>query len=463
MRFLLLAVSATLFPATTASAAVDRPNIVVIFIDDLGWADLGCYGNEYHETPNLDRLAREGIRFTDAYAASPVCSSTRGCFLTGRFPARVGITDFIPGHWRPWERLIVPPIKSHLPLEETTFAEVIRELGYQRAYLGKWHLGGRQHYPDRQGFNHVLVAGGGRHFGNRITGDIDTTLPEDVYLTDWLTDRAIEFMETNRNMPFLLMLSHYTVHIPLEAKAQSVEKFARKGREPGMARSHPTYAAMIHDMDAAVGRLVARIDELGLSESTLVVVTSDNGGLIRRFDQKGPIVSTQAPLRGEKGTLYEGGIRVPMLVRWPGVVEPGRESREPVFSGDVWPTLVTAAGMGVDPGMVDGISLMPLLEGAETTGREAIYFHYPHYHHMDPAGAVRSGDWKLIEHFDDGELELYNLESDMGEATNLADEQPEKADALRQRLAAWRESAGALMPTQNPDYDPARAEKWGRR
>jgi uncharacterized sulfatase len=449
-----------LLPLAAWAANVDRPNIVLIFIDDLGWADLGSYGNEYHETPNLDRLAAEGMRFTDAYTASPVCSSTRGCFMTGRYPARVGITDFIPGHWRPWERLVVPPIKNHLPLEETTFAEIVRELGYQRAYFGKWHLGGLEQYPDRQGFNRVLVASGGGHFGSRITGDQTLQLPDDVYLTDWLTDRAIEFVEANRNVPFLVMLSHYTVHIPLEARRESVEKFEAKGRQPGLARSHPTFAAMVYDMDAAVGRLLGKIDDLCLRESTLVIFTSDNGGLVRRYDQMGPIVSSQAPLRGEKGTVYEGGLRVPMIVRWPGVVETGRECNEPVFSGDVWPTVVTAAGMGVEPGMVDGVNLVPLFAGGQSLDREAIYFHYPHYHHMDPAGAVRAGDWKLIEHFDDGERELYNLRDDLGESTNLAEEEPQKAAALAQQLSAWRASVGARMPTENPDYDPARALLW---
>jgi uncharacterized sulfatase len=443
------------------AAAIDRPNIVLILIDDLGWVDLGCYGNEYHQTPNLDRLADEGMRFTDAYAASPVCSSTRACLLTGRYPARVGITDFIPGHWRPWERLIVPPIKDHLPLEETTFAEVIRELGYERAYFGKWHLGGRDHYPDRQGFNRVSVASGGQHFGSRIMGDAAQQLPDDVYLTDWLTDRAIEFIGNNRNVPFLLMLSHCTVHIPLEARSDSIAKFERAGN--GMARSHPTFAAMVYDMDAAVGKLLRAMDDLDLRKNTLVIFTSDNGGLVRRYDQAGPIVSSQAPLRGEKGTVYEGGLRVPMIVRWPGVVAPGRECDEPVFSGDLWPTIVAAAGMGVDPGTVDGVNLVPLFEGDGSIGREAIYFHYPHYHHMDPAGAVRAGPWKLIEHFDDGELELYNVRDDLGETTNLAVTEHRIAQELQNALAMWRESVGARMPIENPDFEPARRALWRSR
>jgi uncharacterized sulfatase len=220
---------------------------------------------------------------------------------------------------------------------------------------------------------------------------------------------------------------------------------------------------MVYDMDAAVGKLLRAMDDLDLRKNTLVIFTSDNGGLVRRYDQAGPIVSSQVPLRGEKGTVYEGGVRVPMIVRWPGVVAPGRETSEPVFSGDLWPTIVTAAGMGVDPGTVDGVNLVPLLEGEGSIGREAIYFHYPHYHHMDPAGAVRAGPWKLIEHFDDGELELYNLHDDLGETTNLADTQHRIAQELQQGLATWRESVGARMPIENSDFDPARKALWRSR
>ncbi|MEQ8786951.1 MAG: sulfatase [Pirellulaceae bacterium] len=468
----LLFLAAAAWPSAVLGEAAARekrpPNVLFILIDDLGWADLGCYGNKFHETPQIDGLAKQGMLFTDAYAASPVCSSTRCSLMTGKYSATVGITDFIPGHWRPWEKLVVPPIKHELPLEEVTLAEPLKAKGYATCYLGKWHLGGASHYPDKQGFDRTIVAGGGRHFGNALSGDVNMKLPQDEHLTDYLTDQALDFIDAHREQPFFVYLSHYAVHIPLEAKQTTIKKYEAKAKrmnEKQIApKSHPTYAAMLENVDENVGRLLAKLDEWELADNTIVIFFSDNGGLIQRFDKAGPKVAPQDPLRDEKGTVYEGGIRVPMLVRWPGVVEPGSRCDEPVTSADFFPTLVEFAEAGPHARHeVDGKSLRPLLTQQGAFERDAIYFHYPHYHHMDPAGAIRAGDLKLVEHFDDGQLELFNLRNDLSESNDLAAEMPQQAKKLQQQLAAWRKRVGARMPTPNPDYDPAKAPQWGKR
>lgn len=442
--------------------AADKPNVVFILIDDLGWADLSCYGNKFHESPNIDRLASQGMRFTDAYAASPVCSSTRCSLMTGNYPATVGITDFIPGHWRPWEELVVPPIKNQLPLADVTLAEPLKAAGYATCYLGKWHLGGTTHYPHKQGFDVALVQRGA-HFGTTLTGTRTIKLNKDEYLSDRLTDEAIRFIKKNKDRPFFVYLSHYAVHIPLQAKPDKISKYEKKAAKL-KPKSHPTYGAMIEHVDESVGRVMETLDQLKLSENTIVVFFSDNGGLISRFDKKGPIVSPQTPLRAEKGTVYEGGIRVPMIVRHPGMIEPNTVCHEPVSSVDFFPTIMQwTACKTPDNHRVDGLSLLPLLKQTGKFRRDAIYFHYPHYHHMDPSGAIRAGDYKLIEHFDDGQLELYNLQEDISEKHNLATKMPGKAKSLQTKLAAWRKSVGALMPAPNPNHDAAKAHLWQRR
>jgi len=443
-----------------ASARASKPNIVFILIDDLGWADLGCYGNAFHETPHIDGLAREGMRFTDAYAAAPVCSPTRASILSGQYPARVGVTNFIAGHLRPWAKLKqVVNRQQYLPLESVTMAEALGEAGYTCGYFGKWHLGGRDRFPDRQGFDTMLVSGG-RHFKFRTTPK--TPVEEGAYLAEVLTDHAERFIEAHKDEPFFLFLSHYAVHIPLEARQELIEKYEKKTKPP-TGVNHPVYAAMVEHVDQSVGRVLAGLRAAGVDENTLVVFFSDNGGLRQRFDGDGPIVSTNAPLRDEKGSLYEGGIREPLIVRWPGVVPPRSICRAPVTSVDFYPTLLEAARAPGDPGHVlDGVSLLPLLEGGRVE-RDPLFWHYPHYHHSTPAGAVRQGDWKLHEFFEDGRLELYNLRNDLGETRDLAQEKPAKAKELQQQLAAWRESVNADMPTPNPNYDPGRQHEWGRR
>jgi uncharacterized sulfatase len=422
-------------------------NVVLILIDDLGWADLACYGSTFHDTPNVDRLATQGLRFTDAYAA-PVCSPTRASLLTGQSTARVGITDFIPGHYRPFARLVVPPIHNHLPHETDTVAEALKRAGYRTACFGKWHLGrGREHSPGKHGFDEF---GGAPNRGDKAV--------------DGLTTRAERFIEANKERPFFLFLSHHTVHIPLQAPKRLVQKYQARAKQVKQPQSHPTYAAMVEYMDDSVGRIMAKLDELKLADRTLLIFYSDNGGLIQRFDKKGPVVTSNKPLRDEKGSCYEGGIRVPLIVRWPGVTTPGTECAEPVISDDLYPTIAEVAGAKPAQGhIVGGTSLLPLLQGKKSLDRDAIHWHYPHYHHTTPCGAIRAGDLKLIEYFEDGRLELYDLAQDIGESTNLAEEKPQVAKKLQARLATWRKQVGAKMPTPNPKYAPKRAHEWHRR
>ncbi len=435
------------------SATIDlhkKPNIFFILIDDMGWPDLACYGSKFHETPNIDRLASQGMKFTDAYAACPVCSPTRASIMAGQYPARVGITDFIPGHWRPYEKLVVPENRLQLPLESVTIAEVLKERGYATCYIGKWHLGGKDFSPDKQGFDKVVLGVKNRN-DKQVSG---------------FTDQAIKFIEEKKQEPFFLYLSHHTVHIKLEAPEKLVEKYRNKPK-PATGVNNPTYAAMVEHLDTNIGRIVKKLDELDLAGRTIVIFFSDNGGLHQAYGGytgKRQIVSTNAPLRDEKGTLYEGGIRVPLIVRWPGVVKAGTTCEEPVTSVDFYPTFLKILGTRGDSDQVlDGEDILPLLRQTGTLERDAIYWHYPHYHHSRPAGAIREGDYKLIEFFEDGQLELYNLKRDVGEKNNLAEIMSKKAADLQRKLAKWRQSVGAKMPTPNPDYDPARANEWARR
>ncbi|MDP8243236.1 MAG: sulfatase [Candidatus Hinthialibacter antarcticus] len=441
-----------------ANAQDTKTNVVFILIDDLGWADLGCYGHKFHETPNIDRLAAQGMRFTDAYAACPVCSPTRASIMSGQYPAHVGVIDFITGHWRPYEKLRVPKNRTqHLPLEIITLGEAMQSAGYKTGVFGKWHLGGREHFPDRQGFDEMLVTGGA-HFNFRTTPETDIT--KEDYQSEVLTDRCVQFIQDHKDKPFCAFLHHYAVHIPLQAREKLIRKYEQKDK-PADGVNNPIYAAMMEHVDQSVGRVLDTLDDLKLADDTMVIFFSDNGGLRQHFQGIGPIVSTNAPLRDEKGTLYEGGIRVPLIVRWPGAVKPGSECNEPVSSVDFYPTFLDVEKRVVDKQSdLDGVSLMPWLKG-EKKKRGPIFWHYPIYHHSSPASAVRDGKYKLIEFFEDGHLELYDLKNDMGESKNLANEKPEITKQLHQKLIRWRESIHAQMPENNPDFDPARRNEWG--
>jgi arylsulfatase A len=447
---------ASLSQAASVSAGPSggrKPNFVFILIDDLGWTDLTCYGSAFYETPNTDRLAAQGMKFTDAYAACPVCSPTRASILTGKYPARLHLTDWIPGHSRPYAKLRVPQFNQQLPLKEVTIAEALKAAGYVSASFGKWHLGGKSFYPENQGFD---LNFGGDHRGQPPSYFYPYRIPnvltgqDGEYLTDRLTDEAEGFIEKNKDRLFFLYLSHYAVHTPLQAKPEMIAKYREKLKPDG-TQKNPTYAAMIQSVDESVGRVLRKLDELKLADNTVVIFMSDNGGLI-------PVTSNH-PLRAGKGTMYEGGIREPMIIRWPRVVEPGNSCSVPVTSVDFYPTILEIAGI-TDAVVenVDGVSLVPLLKRTRPLQREAIFWHYPHYHPggATPCGAVRQGDFKLIEFYEDDRLELYDLKRDLGERNNLAAKTPEMARRLHQTLRGWRQAVNAQMPTPNPDHDPAR-------
>ena len=444
------------------------PNVVLIIADDLGWADIGVNGSAFHLTPHVDALARQGLRFTDAYAPAPVCSPTRAALLTGKHPARLHITDWLPGRPdRPDQKLARPPMRPQLPLEETTLAEALKPAGYTSALIGKWHLGGEGFGPVEQGFA-VNIAGD--HSGTPLsyfapfTRDGRAmpglqTASEDEYLTDRLTDEALRFIDGNRERPFFLYLSHYTPHIPMRAKADLIRKYAA-GRATG-PQGNAVYAAMLESLDDSVGRIVTKLEELGLADTTVVIFTSDNGGLSTVEGPHTPATSN-APLRHGKGYLHEGGIRVPLLVRWPGRIAGGRVDRTPVTSIDLFPTILEIAGLMPPQG--DGTSLVGLLDGTAAMPDRALYWHYPHYSNQSrspgapagggPGAAMREGRWKLIQHFETGAHELYDLEADGGEANNLAQAQAGRVLAMARQLQAWQNAVKAQWPMQNPEHRP---------
>jgi arylsulfatase A-like enzyme len=463
-----------------------KPNIVFILVDDLGWRDLGCYGSTFYETPNLDRLAAQGMRFTDAYASCPVCSPTRASILTGRYPARVGVTDYIDwsgSHHPSRGRLIDAPYIDHLPLSETSLATALREGGYRTWHVGKWHLGGPEFHPDQHGFDINL---GGCEWGLPTRGYFSPyglpTLedgPPGEYLTDRLTDEAVRLIRGSDERPFFLNLCHYAVHTPIQAPDELVDKYRDKARaqhldglhpfvegEPfpsehkrhlrvkrRVLQSDPAYAAMVENLDWNVGRVLAALEACGKRGNTLVVFTSDNGGLSSAEGSP----TCNLPLQEGKGWMYEGGTREPLLVAWPGRVRPGSVCSVPVSSPDFYPTFLEAAGLALRPGQhCDGRSLLPLLgeRGGEELRERPLFWHYPHYGNQGgtPGCSVRRGDMKLIEFFEDRRLELYNLREDVSESRNLVTQKPDVAADLRELLHAWRDQVAAVLPEANPDW-----------
>ena len=443
---------------TGAAPATGRPNIVLILADDLGWTDLSGYGSDFYETPHIDRLARDGMRFTQAYSACTVCSPTRAAILTGKYPARLHITDWIPGLPPENPKLLAPDWTKYLLLEEVTIARTLKGAGYVTASIGKWHLGNEEYYPEKHGFD-INIAGSSNaappsYFAPYKIPTLQDG-PKGEYLTDRQGEEAARFIEQHKEKPFFLYVPLFAVHTPIQGKQALVEKYRAKKR-PGQRQTNAVYAAMIESMDDAVGRIRRKLDDLKLAERTIVIFASDNGGRV-------PTTSNH-PLRVGKGSCYEGGTRVPLIVHWPGVTKPGSVCDTPVISMDLHPTIIEMAGLkDAARKSVDGVNLGPLLRQDGSLKRDALFWHYPHYQHYQlggstPYGAIRAGDFKLIEFFDDLRVELYNLREDIGEQRNLAAQMPAKVDELRARLHAWRKEVGAQMPSPSPNYDPTKPE-----
>lgn len=438
----------------------ERPNIVFVLADDLGWGQLGCYGSSFYETPNIDRLASEGMRFTNAYAAAPVCSPTRASIMTGKYPARLHLTDFIPGNDPPHNSMLIhPEWLRYLPLEELTLAEALKKEGYATASFGKWHLSQAKtppqslpFNPDKHGFEDSFVT----YKPVPSLAKEWQTAENDAHNVEIITRKALNFIEGNRGRPFFLYVTHNTIHTPLMEKMDLIAKYEAK---PGsdLPKNNPIIAAMLETLDKSIGRLLRRLDVLRLTENTVIVFFSDNGGLEQ--------VADQTPLRGGKASLYEGGIRVPLIIRWPGKVNAGIVEDDIVCCTDFFPTFLEVAGSTANYDNIDGVSLMPLLTESDKIQREAIFWHYPHYHSsgVAPSGAVRQGEYKLIEWYEqsllglDNQIELFNLREDIEESDNLAQRMPEKAEELRNLLKNWHESVGAQMPAVNRDYYQSKA------
>ena len=447
-----------------------RPNIVFFFIDDMGWMDTAFMGSRYYETPHIDRLAGQGVVFMSAYANAPNCAPSRASLMSGQYTPRHGIFtvgDPVRGN-HPFRKLVPTPNKTVLDDEFITIAEALRTNGYVTATMGKWHLGKD---PTTQGFDVNIAgrewgspSGGGYHSPYKYPNLVAQEQGE--YLTDRLGQEACRFIERNKDKPFFLYLTHYAVHTPIQAKKELTQKY--KEKTPTEHHNNPAYAAMIESVDDSVGTVLAKLEALELTEKTVVVFFSDNGGHAG--------ATSNFPLRGAKGMLYEGGIREPMIVKWPGVTRPGGICHEPVIGVDFYPTFLEITGTEKPRDYtLDGLSLVPLLKDPNAgLPREAIFWHFPCYlqgsggrdadrpFRTTPAGAVRMGDWKLIEYFEDGGLELFNLKDDVGEQNNLADKLPDKVKQLHAALSAWRKEVNAPVPTTpNPKYDPS--AKWKKR
>ncbi len=473
------------FAGGTRRKAAKNLNFVFFLVDDLGWKDLGCFGSTFYETPNVDRLASQGMRFTNAYAACPVCSPTRASIMTGKYPARMDTTDWfgapqpqsVRKHRTRNKSMLPAAYLEYLPLEETTIAEALKEAGYGTFFAGKWHLGPEAKYwPENQGFDvnkGGWVRGGpygpGTYFvpyGNPRLEDG----PKGEHLPDRLATETCKFIEENKSKPFLAYLSFYSVHTPLVSREDLKKKYQEKarsvvhegprfipegGRKARQVQDHAVYGGMVEAMDLAVGKVLKQLDKLGLAENTAVFFMSDNGGL--STSEGSP--TSNVPLRGGKGWLYEGGIREPMIVRLPGAVKAGSVSDAVVTSTDFYPTMLDLAGLKPKPRQhVDGKSFVGVLKQTGSGERGAVYWHYPHYGNQggSPGGAVRMGDWKLIEFYEDNRVELYNLKDDIGEQNDLADKMPEKVKELQDKLHAWRKEVDARMPAPNPNYRKSR-------
>jgi arylsulfatase A-like enzyme len=469
---------------------LSRPNVIFILLDDYGYADLGCYGSQFYETPNIDRLATEGVRFTDAYAACPVSSPTRAALMTGKYPVNTGVTDWLPGRQAsnpalPEDRLLSLPFKQQLDLNEITIAEALKSNGYKTMISGKWHLGQDSIYwPENQGFD---INKGGYSRGSPNLGKVSNGYfspygnprledgPYGEYLTDRQTDEAIKFIEENYSDPFFVYLSFYAVHNPMQGKEELINYFKTKADSMGLSdqqaftkakkwiklapkgdfkerviQSYPVYAAMIYSVDENLGKLFDRIKELNIDKRTIIFFTSDNGGLSTAEGSP----TTNSPLRAGKGWLYEGGIRVPLIIKAPGFMNKPFVTNIPVSTIDYFPTILEMTGTVSKKATVDGISILPVLKSDQLEDRP-LFWHYPHYSNQggDPGSAVRMGNFKLIDNFETGKQELYDLYNDISEMNDISGKYPEKTSELYDLLQAWRKKTGAQMMDQNPDWN----------
>lgn len=469
-----------------------KPNVILFLIDDLGWSDIGINGSTFYETPVLNRMAKDGAKFTDAYAASPVCSPSRASILTGKYPSRINVSYIsgTTGPKGPGYKLTAPKPDGFIAFDEISIAEALQQHDYKTVHIGKWHLQnhtdkGTSHFPENHGFD-INIAGfrmgqpGSYYFPYKSEKHPSTNVPgledgkQGDYLTDTLTDRAISFIEKNQNQPFFINFWYYTVHTPIQPKKSKMSKYQKKAKVLGYPDRHedgipvwnsitrkrqdsPGYACMIESMDENIGRIMKTLTTLGLEKDTLVIFFSDNGGLSTGSSPNMP--TSSLPLRAGKAWLYEGGIRVPLIIRFPGRIKPGTKIEEPVIGTDLYPTILDMLDLPLIPSQhLDGVSLKPLLKGKKSLDRDAIYFHFPHYHHinsMGPSGAIRKGDSKLIEVFETGKYELYNVRKDIGEINDLAADMPKMVKELANDLKVWRKESNARMTTINNAYDPA--------
>ena len=465
-RFVILFLLSSLF-----LFAGKKTNFVFFLVDDMGMMDLGTYGSTFHETPNIDNLAKTGMKFNYGYAACPVCSPTRASIMTGRHPVRVDITDWIPGSSNNKKnKLLHPQDRDNLALKEVTIAEELKSHGYQTFFAGKWHLGNEGHWPTDQGFD---INVGGHHRGSPPGGyyspwnnPVLKSKKKDEYLTERLTEESTRFLEKrDTNKPFLLYLSYYNIHTPIQAYRKRIDHYQKKaegfsgntpseqehGGQTRMRQDNPSLASMVSAVDDSVGTLLAKLDELDLSDNTVIIFFSDNGGLSTK-PKMGP--GSNYPLRAGKGWLYEGGVREPTIIRAPGVTKAGSVSNQPIISMDFFPTMLELAGLPLQPKLhSDGRSLLPELSGKKGKVRP-LYWHYPHYHGSTwkPGACIRDGDWKLIKFYDYEKVELYNLKSDPSESKDLSKQNPKIAKALETKLVAWQKRMKAKLPRPNPDY-----------
>jgi arylsulfatase A-like enzyme len=451
-----LAFLLTALALCSAASAADRPNVVFILADDLGWTDLAVQGSKYYETPNIDRLASQGLRFTSGYTCGPNCQPTRAALMSGQYGPRTGVYTVGSIDRFDWQTRPLRPVDNVTKLapEIVTVGESMKAAGYATGYFGKWHLGDDpEHHPSAQGFDEAIVSAG-QHFD--FNTNPKTPYPKGTYLADFLTEKAIGFIREHKAGPFYLHIAHFGVHSPYQAKDELIAKFKPK---PGVGgHDDPTYAAMIASVDESVGRVMATLDELGLAENTLVVFTADNGG-VGGYESVGITgkngITNNAPLRGGKGTLYEGGVRVAYMFRWPGQIEAGATTDRPINSVDLYPTLLELTGAPKPNQPLDGESYLAVLRGKDKP-RSPLYWHFPGYlgasqnqWRTTPVSTIRDGDWKLMEFLEDGHTELYNLRNDLSEKNNLVATDPDRAAALRAKLAKWRDSVGAKLPTKN--------------